>query len=212
MESTTSNRTSQQVRFNKKKTGKEEDFVLDFVGTPRVIKNLFNRLAKVRGMFTQTCTVPNPQDIHMPRHVFEEPFSDDIVSALPSDNRQENFSRCKVHLEVPVKSSPTFIFGYADIVVPSFSTSIPVTITVAGEQVEATYDRHYKGLLIEVKSERGSVLDLIKQLKSYSEFYRDPHQSRAVLVFIHLYDLEDREILALRQNGILPIDGRTLLA
>lgn len=211
MEPTASNRTSQQVRFNKKKTGKEEDFVLDFVGTPRVLKNLFNRLSKVRGLFGQTFTVPNPRDIHMPRHFFEEPFSDDIARAIPTDNHQENFSRCKVQLEVPVKSSPTFIFGYADIVVPSFSTSTPVTIPVAGEQVEATYNKHYRGLLIEVKSERGSVLDLIKQLKSYSEFYREPHQSQAVLVFIHLYDLEDREIRALRQNGILPIDGRTLL-
>lgn len=210
MEPATSNRTSQQVRFNKKKTGKEEDFVLDFVGTPRILKNLFSRLSKIRGMFTHTCSRHDPKDPRICTHLYEEPFPAGIVEALPPTALLEDFSACRVKLEVPVKSSPTFIFGYADIVVPHFTTSIDVTITVDGKQCAASYNRHYKSLLIEVKSERGSVLDLIKQLKSYNEFYRE-HNARPVMVFIHLYDLETREIQALRQNNIFPVDGRTLL-
>ena len=150
-----SNRTSQQTRFNKKKTGAEEGFVLDFAYNPEAIENLYKALG--------------------------------IAAWVPSPNRET--LKGKVLLEVPIFSGPKFIFGYADIVISH----------------EVRLDGYFRPLLIEVKSERCSVLDLIKQLNSYAQF------NDGLPVFIHLYDLEPRENRALLANGIYPVDGRLLL-
>ena len=68
-----------------------------------------------------------------------------------------------------------------------------------------------KNLIVESLIKSWEYEDLIKQLKSYDEFYRDFECEHGIMVFIHLYDLEEREVKALKMNNIQPVDGRLLL-
>ena len=189
-----SNRTSQQTRFNKKKTGEEESFVLDFAYNPEAIDRLYLALGQTARIVSASgqnysgdwdyIKITNPENIP-----WEDEWKQDIKGSL-------------ILLEVPIMSSKTYIFGYADMVVLSRYREA-VWTNIKGINLQAI--ERMLCLLIEVKSERTSTLDLIKQLRSYSQFHG------GLPVFIHLYDLEEREIRALKANGIHPVDGRMLI-
>lgn len=217
-----SNRTSQQTRFNKKKTGEEESFVLDFAYNPESVDRLYLLLDKTGS------NVDAPTQSHFRREAIKSIFDYNLgefvttrsattweayargENSVPSEIEGIDWTppfNKKCLLEVPIMSSRSFIFGYADIVVEgSLCTKRHIHSASDNEnryQESQTYTR-FK-LLIEVKSTRCSVLDLIKQLKSYSQFHE------GLPVFIHLYDLEEREVRALKANGIHPVDGRLLV-
>lgn len=182
LDTSSSGRSSQQTRFNKKKTGAEESFVLDFAYNKEAVDRLYERLGELA-----RDTIPLSDG-----ECWGEWRKGSGCSNEPPGEL--------VSLEVPIMSSKTFIFGYADIVIEGKTRVSNLDRTT----FERKTDR-LKSILIEVKSEKSSVLDLIKQLKSYSSFHY------GLPVFIHLYDLEDREIRALKANGIHPVDGRLLL-